>query len=63
MCTVTDANGGGLDRGARHFIAFQCRGFGMLIPDPDSYPSRISDPGSNNRKKEKGGKICCSTFM
>ncbi len=27
----------------------QCCGSGMFIPDPDFYPSRISDPGSKNR--------------
>ncbi len=24
------------------------------IPDPDFYPSRISDPGSKNRNKREG---------
>ncbi len=55
--------GSGLDRGAQYFIASQCRGFGMFNQDPDSYPSRILDPGYNIRKKEKGGKICCPSFM
>jgi hypothetical protein len=26
----------------------QCCGSGMFIPDPDFYPSRVSDPGSKN---------------
>ncbi len=33
------------------------------IPDPDFYPSRISDPGSKNSKKEGWKKICCHTFF
>jgi hypothetical protein len=34
------------------------------IPDPDFYPSRISDPGSNNSNKREGLKqICCHTFL
>jgi hypothetical protein len=34
---------------------FQCCGSGMFIPDPDFYPSRISDP--KTAKKERGEKI------
>jgi hypothetical protein len=52
--------GSGLDRSAQYFIAFQCRGFGIFNQDPDFYPSRISDPGSNNRKKKEGGKYLLS---
>ncbi len=26
----------------------------MFVPDPDLYPSRISDPGSNDSNKEEG---------
>jgi hypothetical protein len=36
----------------------------MFIPDPDFYPSRISDPlskNSNNRERRK--KISCHTFL
>jgi hypothetical protein len=29
-------------------------GSGMFIPDPDFYPSRISDPGSKNSIKREG---------
>ena len=32
----------------------QCGGSGMFIPDPDFYPSRISDPGSKNSNKREG---------
>jgi hypothetical protein len=32
----------------------QCCGSGMFIPDPDYYPSRISDPGSKNINKREG---------
>jgi hypothetical protein len=32
----------------------QCCGFGMIIPDPDFYLSRISDPGSKNSNKREG---------
>ncbi len=28
----------------------------LRIPDPDIYPSRISDPGSNNSIEREGGK-------
>jgi hypothetical protein len=36
----------------------------MFIPDPDFYPSRISDPGSKNSNKRAGWKkICCHTFL
>jgi hypothetical protein len=36
----------------------QCGGSGMFIPDPDFYPSRISDPGSRIQivTKERGEK-------
>jgi hypothetical protein len=34
----------------------QCCGSGMFIPDPDFYPSRISDPGSKNSNKSEGWK-------
>jgi hypothetical protein len=37
-------------------FAFQCGGSGMFIPDPDFYPSRISDPGSKNSNKREGWK-------
>ncbi len=34
------------------------------IPDPDFYPSRISDPGSKNSNKREGWKkICCHNFL
>jgi hypothetical protein len=33
----------------------QCCGSGMFIPDPDFYPSRISDPGS--RISDPGSRI------
>jgi hypothetical protein len=42
---------------------FQCYGSGMLIPDPDFYPSRILDLGSNNSNRRGGEKICCLTFI
>ncbi len=43
---------------------FQCCGSGMFIPDPDFYPSRISDPGSKNSNKGEGWKkICCHNFL
>ncbi len=29
-------------------------GSGMFIPDPDFYPSQISDPGSNKSNKKRG---------
>ncbi len=36
----------------------------MFIPDPDFYPSRISDPGSkNSNKRERWKKISCHTFL
>jgi hypothetical protein len=35
----------------------------MFIPDLDFVPSRISDLGSNNNKKEEGEKICCLYFI
>jgi hypothetical protein len=37
----------------------QCYGSGIFIPDPDPefYPSRISDPGSNKNNKRGGRKI------
>jgi hypothetical protein len=38
------------------FFMTQCSGFGMFILDPDFYPSRISDPGSNNSTKKGRGK-------
>ncbi len=42
----------------------QCCGSGMFIPDPDIYPSRISDPGSKNGNKTEGWKkICYHTFL
>ncbi len=31
----------------------QCCGSGMFIPDPDYYPSRISDPGYQIQKQEQ----------
>ena len=31
----------------------QCCGSGMFIPDPDFYPSRVSDPGSKNSNKRE----------
>jgi hypothetical protein len=34
----------------------QCCGFGVFIPDPEFYPSRISDPTT------AGGGIYCLTF-
>ncbi len=50
---------------------FQCGGSGMfipdpgsLIPDPDFYLSRISDPGSkNSNQRERWKKINCYTFL
>ncbi len=36
------------------YIKKQCCGSGMFIPDPNLYPSRISDPGSNNSNKREG---------
>ena len=34
------------------------------IPDPDFYPSRISDPGSkNSNKRERWKKTSCHTFL
>ena len=33
----------------------QCCGSGMFIPDPDFYPSRIPDLGSNNNNRRGGG--------
>jgi hypothetical protein len=36
----------------------------MFIPDPDFYPSRISDPGSNsNNNRERWEKIFVLTFF
>jgi hypothetical protein len=35
----------------------------MFIPDPDFYPSRISDPGSNNKNKRGGRKIIFVAFF
>jgi hypothetical protein len=32
----------------------ECCGSGMFIPDPDFYPSRISDPRSKNSNKREG---------
>jgi hypothetical protein len=41
-----------------------CCGSGILIPDPEFYPSRISDPGSNNsNKREGGGKFVVLPFF
>jgi hypothetical protein len=33
--------------------AHQCCGSGMFIPDPDFYPSRISDPKTEERGEKK----------
>ncbi len=33
------------------------------LSDPEFYPSRISDPGSNNSNKREGGKNFGSTFV
>ncbi len=42
----------------------QCCGSGMFIPDPDFYPSRISDPGSKNSyKRERWKKKFCHTIF
>ena len=44
----------------------QCCGSGMLIPDPDFYPSRIPDLGSRIQKqqqKREVKKIRCQTFL
>jgi hypothetical protein len=38
------------------FLCTQCGGSGMLIPDPDFYPSRIPDP--KTATKERGEKKC-----
>jgi hypothetical protein len=36
----------------------------MFIPDPDFYPSRISDTGSKKSNKREGWKkICCHNFL
>ncbi len=48
-------------------VSKQCCGSGMFIriPNPDSYPSRISDPGSRiPKQQQKRGvkKIWCHTF-
>jgi hypothetical protein len=36
---------------------------GFIILDPDFYPSRISDPGSNNSNKREGGKNLLSYLL
>ncbi len=41
------------------FFKTQCSGSGMFILDPDFYPSRISDPVSN-QKRRPGEKIIWS---
>jgi hypothetical protein len=46
----------------------QCCGSGMFIPDPDFYPSRISDPGSRipdpkTATKKRGEQIFCQPFF
>jgi hypothetical protein len=44
----------------------QCCGSGMFIPDPDFYPSRISDPGSRIQKQQQKrgvNKNLCHTFF
>jgi hypothetical protein len=33
-------------------VAFQCCGSGMTLPDPDIFPSRISDPRSQQQRRE-----------
>ncbi len=38
----------------------QCCGSGMFIPDPDFYPSRISDPTT---PPKRGWRMCCPTFF
>jgi hypothetical protein len=40
------------------------RGCLFQIPDPDFYPSRISDPGSDNSSKREGSKLfyCYTLF-
>jgi hypothetical protein len=35
----------------------------MFILDPDFYPSRIPDPGSNNNNQREGEIICCYLFL
>jgi hypothetical protein len=35
------------------FSENQCCGFGMFIPDPDFYPSRIPDLGSRIQKQQQ----------
>jgi hypothetical protein len=35
-------------------IGKQCCGSEMFIPDPDFYPSRISDPGFKSSNKREG---------
>jgi hypothetical protein len=47
--TASDADPGCLFR-----IRDVYSGSGMFIPDPDFYPSRIVDPGSNNNNNERG---------
>ncbi len=39
--------------GPRNFTDQQCCGSGMVIPDPDLCPSRISDSVSKNSKKNE----------
>jgi hypothetical protein len=41
----------------------QCYGSGTFILDPDFYPSRISDLGSNNSNKRGGGKYLLSCLF
>jgi hypothetical protein len=41
--------------GYRTVQCYQRCGSGMLIPNPDFFPSRILDPESKNNKKEGGG--------
>jgi hypothetical protein len=46
------------------FISVADPGCLSRIPDPDFYPSRISDPGSKNSNKREGWKkICCHNFL
>ncbi len=41
----------------------QCCGAGMFIPDPEFYPSRISDPEFSNSTKRGGEKMFVLPFF
>jgi hypothetical protein len=46
----------GLSMKTENGAKIQCCGSVMFIPDPDFYPSRISDPGIQKQQQKRGVK-------